>query len=95
MTGLAIAGGIYWMGLEGAVIGPILLCCLVVAVNMYSSMLQPDPPTGTLPYSTYAPILIPCPIQEKQISFFFLTLSLKIKPIFIPFSLHAGVPFYR
>ncbi|CAG5130480.1 unnamed protein product [Candidula unifasciata] len=47
VTGLAIAGGMLFMGLEGALIGPIILCCLHVVLNMYSSMLQNEPATPT------------------------------------------------
>jgi hypothetical protein len=33
---LAIAGGVYYRGIEGALIGPMILCCLLVGIRMYN-----------------------------------------------------------
>ncbi|KAK6635525.1 hypothetical protein RUM44_000777 [Polyplax serrata] len=43
MTGLAIAGGVFCMGIQGAIFGPILLCCLLVALNMSSNLMKESP----------------------------------------------------
>jgi hypothetical protein len=33
---LAIAGGVYYRGIEGALFGPIILCCLLIGIRMYN-----------------------------------------------------------
>lgn len=49
LTGLSIAGGILCLGVEGAIVGPLLLCGLFVAVNMSSSLMKESPSESTFP----------------------------------------------
>lgn len=48
LTGLAVAGGIFWLGVEGAIIGPLLLCVLLVVVSVYTTLVQNDTPAPTV-----------------------------------------------
>ncbi|XP_076234902.1 transmembrane protein 245 isoform X3 [Calliopsis andreniformis] len=34
LTGLSIAGGVFCLGVEGTIFGPLLLCCIMVAINL-------------------------------------------------------------
>lgn len=49
LTGLSVAGGLFCLGMEGAIIGPLILCCLYVIINMSTSLMQDSvSPTRTL-----------------------------------------------
>ncbi|KRX78433.1 Transmembrane protein [Trichinella sp. T6] len=38
LTALSVCGGVYWLGLQGAIIGPVLLCCFLFVTVLYRSV---------------------------------------------------------
>ncbi|EUB63412.1 Transmembrane protein C9orf5 [Echinococcus granulosus] len=46
LTGLSIAGGLYYFGAEGVFIGPVVLCCMLVGVNLYRLLLTETTEAG-------------------------------------------------
>ncbi|OQV19095.1 Transmembrane protein 245 [Hypsibius exemplaris] len=74
MFALSVAGGIIAMGLEGAVLGPVMLCILLIVVQVYRRILQrsPKPNDPTVPTSlgqALADTLIsPTTPDEKKIT---------------------------
>ncbi|CDI98528.1 transmembrane protein C9orf5 [Echinococcus multilocularis] len=46
LTGLSIAGGLYYFGAEGVFIGPVVLCCMLVGVNLYRILLTETTEAG-------------------------------------------------
>lgn len=43
LTGLAIAGGVFCLGFQGALFGPMLLCVLIVAMKVYRTVMHSMP----------------------------------------------------
>ncbi|XP_046673239.1 transmembrane protein 245 [Homalodisca vitripennis] len=53
LTGLSVAGGLFWLGMEGAIIGPLILCCLYVVVSLSTAVMQEA--TTTTPFTLAPP----------------------------------------
>lgn len=77
VTGLSVIGGMYWLGLEGALIGPLILCSFLVLLNLYSQLAVTWRPTPTQKNSLLVYLLL----RFISISLF-LSLSVSLYLIF-------------
>lgn len=73
LTGLAIAGGVFCMGVQGALFGPMLLCVLIAACNVYSKLVQKSNQTSTANIGSdgapFSRASSPKPRMKKRASF--------------------------
>lgn len=68
MFGLSVAGGLVTMGLEGAVFGPVMLCILLVAVQVYRRILEPTTDGAAVSVPSLVMAQIPAMSSDMLIS---------------------------
>jgi len=39
LTGLSVVGGIYYFGISGAILGPLVLCAVLVCASVFPSLM--------------------------------------------------------
>ncbi|XP_055909025.1 transmembrane protein 245 isoform X2 [Eupeodes corollae] len=65
LTGLAIAGGMYWLGWQGAIFGPLMLCFFIGIFEVASVALRSDEPRRNSDEDTRTPITV-CPTSKPS-----------------------------
>ncbi|XP_055849892.1 transmembrane protein 245 isoform X2 [Episyrphus balteatus] len=66
LTGLAIAGGMYWLGWQGAIFGPLMLCFFIGIFEVASVALRSEDPRRSSDEDTRTPITSVCPTPKKM-----------------------------